>query len=113
MTPDRTIAQQEIEGHKKDKVSILQNAYTNTGVCTDILCSRGLQLRSLQMLMALTSAAFLYREIQEAPLLDKKSGQAHGFRYRNNTKAWMTDVLFQEWLANLDKIMKMRSHLKI
>ena len=26
MTPDRTIAQQEIEEHKKDKVSILQTA---------------------------------------------------------------------------------------
>ena len=33
----------------------------------------------------------------------KKSGQAHEFLYRNNTKAWMTGVFFQEWLANLDK----------
>ena len=44
---------------------------------------------------------------------DKKSGQAHGFLYRNNTKARMTGVFFQEWLANLDKTMKVRSHLKL
>ena len=43
---------------------------------------------------------------------DKKSGQVHEYLYRNNTKAWMTGVFFQEWLANLDKTIKVRSHLK-
>jgi hypothetical protein len=36
----------------------------------------------------------------------RKNGEQLGFLYRNNKKAWMTGVFFQEWLANLDKAMK-------
>ena len=55
------------------------------------------------------------RKAKKPRYFDKKSGQAHEFLYRNNKKqkAWMTGVFFQEWLANLDKTMKVRSHLKL
>ena len=56
---------------------------------------------------------FFIGKAKKRRCFDKKSGQAHGFLYRNNTKAWMTGVFFQEWLANLDKTMKVRSHLKL
>jgi hypothetical protein len=33
----------------------------------------------------------------------KKTGKQLGFLYRNNTKAWMTGTLYQEWIENWDK----------
>ena len=56
---------------------------------------------------------FFIGKAKKPRCFDKKSGQAHGFLHRNNTKVWMTGVFFQEWLANLDKTMKVRSHLKL
>lgn len=35
----------------------------------------------------------------------KKSGSELGLYYRANSKAWMTGILFQEWLLTLDKHM--------
>jgi hypothetical protein len=31
-----------------------------------------------------------------------KTGTQHGFYYRNNTKAWMTATIHQEWLLDWD-----------
>ena len=56
---------------------------------------------------------FFIGKAKKLRCFEKKSGQAHGFLYRNKTKTWMTSVFFQEWLANLDKTMKVRSHLKL
>ena len=34
------------------------------------------------------------------PPFKKKSGEELGFLYRNNSTAWMTAVLYQEWILN-------------
>ena len=35
-----------------------------------------------------------------------KTGQQVGFLYRNNAKAWMTGVLYKEWLSDWDMELK-------
>ena len=37
---------------------------------------------------------------------ERKTAERLGFLYRNNKKAWMTGILFQEWLGDVDKGMK-------
>ena len=44
---------------------------------------------------------------------DEKPGQELGFLYQNNTKVWMKGVFFQEWLANVNKTMKVRGQLEV
>ena len=39
-----------------------------------------------------------------------KSGTQHGFHYRNNAKAWMTAVIYQEWLQQWDHDLGTRRH---
>uniref|UniRef100_A0AAV1T968 HTH CENPB-type domain-containing protein n=1 Tax=Peronospora matthiolae TaxID=2874970 RepID=A0AAV1T968_9STRA len=37
---------------------------------------------------------------------ERKTAERLGFLYRNNKKAWMNGILFQEWLGDVDKSMK-------
>ncbi|SJL05224.1 uncharacterized protein ARMOST_08590 [Armillaria ostoyae] len=39
---------------------------------------------------------------------NKKSGENLGFYYRNNAKAWMTTVLYQEWILKWDAQLRLR-----
>lgn len=38
-----------------------------------------------------------------------KTGAQLGFRYRNNVKAWMTSILFEEWLQEWNRTLKAQS----
>ena len=49
---------------------------------------------------------FFIGKSKQPRCFNKKKPETLGFYYRNNKKAWMTGVIFQEWLANLDKAMK-------
>lgn len=87
MSPDRTIAAQQIEGSKKDKTRMsLALAANSDG-------SDRLEL-------------FFIGHAAKPRSFQKKTALQHGFYYRHNTKAWMTGVLFREWLQSVDQKMK-------
>ena len=87
MAPDRTIAARQICGLKKDKTRI-----------TIVLCanSDGTEKRDL----------FFIGHSEKPRAFKKKRGEHYGFYYRWNKKAWMTTILFQEWLLKFDVDMR-------
>ncbi|KAI1000312.1 hypothetical protein K3495_g7883, partial [Podosphaera aphanis] len=87
MAPDKTIAKRQIEGSKKDK-SRITIAFTANADGTHKL------------------PPFFIGHAQKPRAFNKKSGEQLGFFYRWNKKAWMTGLLFQEWLLTLDTQMK-------
>ena len=87
LAPDRTIATRQLEGMKKDKARI------SIALCAN---SDGTEKDELLFIgHAAKPRAF-----------NKKSGKELGFFYRNNKKAWMTSLIFQEWLQLFDSRMK-------
>lgn len=87
LAPDRTIATRQLEGMKKDKTRI------SIALCAN---SDGTEKDELLFIgHAAKPRAF-----------KKKSGKELGFFYRNNKKAWMTSLVFQEWLQLFDSRMK-------
>lgn len=87
LCPDKTIAVRQLEGHKKDKVR-LTIALTCNADGTEKL------------------DPFIIGYAANPRCFKKKSAEDLGFYYRNNGKAWMTGVLFQEWMTKLDKRMR-------
>ena len=86
LSPDKTIAQRQIEGLKKDK-TIITLCLTSYADGTD----------KLELL--------IIGHFEKPRCFQRMSGKQLGFYYRSNKKAWMTRELFQEWL--------MRFHEKI
>lgn len=82
MALDRTIAQRQIEGIKKDK-SRIKLAFTANADGSDKL------------------PPFFIGHASKPRCFNKKAGEQLGFYYRNNKKAWMTGIFFQEWLNKL------------
>ena len=75
---DRTIATRQLEGVKKDKARI------SIALCAN---SDGTEKEEILFIgHAAKPRAF-----------NKKSGKELGCFYRNNKKAWMTSLIFQEW----------------
>jgi len=83
MTPDRTIASRQIEGSKKDKIRITIALTTNADG-TDKL------------------EPFFIGHATMPRCFQKKTAEQLGFYYRNNKKAWMTGLLFREWLQKFN-----------
>uniref|UniRef100_A0AAV1UP45 HTH CENPB-type domain-containing protein n=1 Tax=Peronospora matthiolae TaxID=2874970 RepID=A0AAV1UP45_9STRA len=89
MTPDKTIAQQEVEGFKKDKTRITV-ALTANADGSDKL------------------PPVFIGHAKKPRCFERKTAERLGFLYRNNKKVWMTGILFQEWLGDVDKSMKQK-----
>jgi hypothetical protein len=49
---------------------------------------------------------FIIGKAKSPHAFNKKTSTQLGFLYRNNAKAWMTTVLYCEWLRNVDKDMR-------
>ncbi len=87
MAPDRTIAQRQIEGSKKDKSRLTIALAANADGSHKI-------------------KPFIIGHACKPRAFQKKTGEQLGFYYRANAKAWMTGVLFQEWLRKMDGTMR-------
>jgi DDE superfamily endonuclease/Tc5 transposase DNA-binding domain len=83
LAPDKTIAQRQIEGSKKDKTR-LTIALTCNATGTD-------RFELLFLGHAVKPRCF-----------NKKSGREHGFYYMSNKKAWMTAQFFQDFLLRFN-----------
>lgn len=87
LAPDKTIAQRQVEGSKKSK----------TRVTVALMCNAdGSDKRE----------PFIIGHAKKPRCFQKKTGDQLGFYYRSNLKAWMTGVLFREWLCELDNDMR-------
>jgi DDE superfamily endonuclease/Tc5 transposase DNA-binding domain len=84
MPPDTTIARQQIEGAKKDKIRI-SIGFTCNADGSD-------KWKPLFIGHAKKPRCF-----------ERKTGQEHGFLYYNNKKAWMTGSIFQDYLRHFDR----------
>jgi hypothetical protein len=84
MAPDRTISQVRIPGKKKNKerVTILLGCNADG--------SEKLKL-------------FYIGKSKQPRCFQKKSAKQLGFSYTNNKKAWMTSLVFRDWILHFDK----------
>jgi hypothetical protein len=87
MAPDRTIASRQVGGYKKDKTRI-----------TIALTANADGSEKLEL--------FFIGHFQKPRAFKKQSGEQLGINYRWNKKAWMTGLLFHEWLRKLDTRMR-------
>ncbi|KAJ3559043.1 hypothetical protein NP233_g11363 [Leucocoprinus birnbaumii] len=85
--PDRGLATKQMSGKKKDKFRI------SVGVACNADGSEKLPL------------FFIGRSKRPKAFKGKTPGEK-GFYYRNNAKAWMTKVIFEEWIKQLDVEMR-------
>ncbi|KAJ8507985.1 hypothetical protein ONZ45_g9701 [Pleurotus djamor] len=81
MPPDRGLMTTKMAG-VKDKKTRITYAFTANADGTEKL------------------DPFVIGKSKQPRAFDKKSSESLGFLYRNNAKAWMTAVLYQEWLCN-------------
>src|SRR4051812_1388563 len=93
MAPNRTIACEQIEGVKKDKARFTVGLTANAGG------SGKLQ-------------PFIIGHAAKPRCFQKRLGTQLGFCYRNNSKAWMTGLLFREWLQELESKMMLLNRQK-
>jgi transposase len=84
MAPDKTIATKNLKGSKKDKARI-----------TIALTANADGTEKLPLLFI--------GNFGKPRAFKKKSPQQLGFLYKFNKKAWMTAVVFQDWLLDIDK----------
>ena len=82
MLPSWTIARKRIEGMKKDKTRITIALTANSDGNHKL-------------------PPFFIDHAHKPRCFNRKTGEQSGFLYRNNKEAWMTGVLFGEWLTNL------------
>ena len=87
MAPDRTIARRQIEGSKKDKTRL-----------TFVFAANADGSHKMEPL--------IIGHAQRPRAFNRKSGEQLGFYYRSNAKAWMTGLIFREWLQKMDQQMQ-------
>ncbi|RAW29132.1 hypothetical protein PC110_g14509 [Phytophthora cactorum] len=87
MAPARSICTKAARGVKKDKTRITVALTANTDG-TDAL------------------PAFVLGRAKQPYCFKKRSAEELGFEYRSNEKAWMTGLIFREWLLDLDRNMR-------
>lgn len=85
--PDRTMIEYQLEGLKKSKKRFTIAFIANTDGSHKL-------------------EHFFIGHAKHPRCFKKKTASQLEFLYRNNKKAWMTGVLFQEWLKNFDAKMK-------
>jgi len=86
MPPDRTIASKQISGIKGDKARITIALTTN--------CDGSEYIEP-----------FFIGHANKPRCFQKKTGAELGFQYRSNKKAWMTTLIFQDWLKSFNNNM--------
>ena len=79
LAPDKTIAQRQIEGAKKDK----------TRLTLAVTCNATGSDRVELLILG---------HAERPSCFNKKSGREHGFFYLSNKKAWMTGDFFRQYL---------------
>jgi hypothetical protein len=87
MAPDRGLMNRSISGVKADKKRYTI-AFTMNADGTEKL------------------PPFFIGHFWKPRAFNKKTGEDLGFYYRCNAKAWMTTVLYQEWLGRWDQILR-------
>lgn len=87
MAPDRTIASRQLGGMKKDKKRM------TVALCAN---SDGTEKRAL----------FFIGHSEKPRCFKKKRAKELGYYYRWNKKAWMTSLLFQQWVEDFDQDMR-------
>ncbi|KAF5383069.1 hypothetical protein D9615_004968 [Tricholomella constricta] len=83
MPPDRGLMDKQMSGVKADKKR-LTYAFTANASGTEKF------------------PPFIIGKAKQPRAFQKKTGADLGFYYRNNAKAWMTTVLYQEWIRDWD-----------
>nr|CCA26413.1 CENPB protein Homeodomainlike putative [Albugo laibachii Nc14] len=83
LAPDKIIARRQVKRSKKSK----------TRVTVSLTCNAD---------GAYKREPFIIGHANKPRCFQKKSGDQLGLNYRSNIKAWMTGVLFQEWLQEFD-----------
>lgn len=86
MAPDRTISTRQVSGSKKEK-SRITIAFTANSDGSEKL------------------PPLFIGHSRQPHAFKKKSADHFGLLYRFNKKAWMTAILFQEWILNFEKTM--------
>jgi hypothetical protein len=87
MPPDRGLMGQQMSGAKGIKKRITYALTTNADGSEKL-------------------PPFIIGKAERPRAFKRKTGRQLGFLYRNNAKAWMTTVLYQEWLQNVDQNMR-------
>lgn len=91
MAPNRVLSDRKESGVKANKVR-LTYAFTANADGTDKL------------------PPLIIGKAARPRVFNKKSGTQLGFNYRNNAKAWMTTVLYQDWIKTWDEQLQQKSH---
>jgi len=94
LAPDKTIAQRQIEGSKKDKTRL------TIGLTCNVTGTDRFKLLFLG-------------HVGKPRCFNKKSGHEHGFYYMYNNKAWMTAQFFQDFLLRFNNHVKRKVLLLI
>jgi hypothetical protein len=94
MPSDRTIASKQISGIKGDKTRITIALTTN--------CEGSEYIER-----------FFIGHANKPRCFQKKTGAELGFQYRSNKTAWMTTLIFQDWLKSFNNNMASQNHLMI
>ena len=84
MPPDRGLMDRQASGVKESKKRLMY-AFTANADGSEKL------------------PAFIIGKAARPRAFNKKTSKQLGFYYRNNAKAWMTAVLYQEWITAWDE----------
>jgi hypothetical protein len=90
LEPDSTLTTKRISGRKKDKERI-----------TVAFCANATGTHKLK--------PFIIGKYANPRCFKNVNIQNIGITYKNNRKAWMTAVIFREWLLSFDKQMKSKN----
>jgi hypothetical protein len=95
LEPDKTLASKRLEGRKKNKERI------TIGFCINSTGSK----KMIPLVIGKYAKPRCFKNINLSNV---------GIFYRHNTKAWMTAIIFQEWLKTFDKLIRLQSpHRKV
>jgi hypothetical protein len=89
MEPDRSLATKRLSGRKKDKERI------TVGLCTNASGSDKL-------------SPLIIGKYKNPRCFKNINLRNVGVNYKWNTKAWMTAIIFQEWVTTFDKIIRIK-----
>ncbi|KAE9042025.1 hypothetical protein PR003_g6223 [Phytophthora rubi] len=98
--------------YNMDETGLCYAMAPTRSICTNKM--RGVKKKKTRLTLVMTANAdgsnalpILYLGHAKKPrCFNKKSAKSLGFNYKANTKAWMTRVIFQEWLRGVDLEMR-------
>ncbi|KIY48774.1 DDE-domain-containing protein [Fistulina hepatica ATCC 64428] len=98
-----------------DETSLFPMAPPDRGLCSKQMSGKKLNKFRLTLLFAVNEDGseklppFFIGYSRQPRCFNKKLPESLGFYYRNNKKAWMTKVFFQEWIVRLDNDMRQQN----